>query len=73
MRNLKNIKKNLRMKAIKELESKEVLASIKFKWSLQRWKLRVETTKRIRFNVLTMKNNHAWRIKKAIWEAFLHE
>lgn len=32
-----------------------------------KWYLRVETTKRIRFNVSTMKQNHAMRVKKMVY------
>ena len=64
-----NIKDFLKLKRIKEREIQELLMAARFKRAVQKWKLRIETTKRIRNNFKVMRANKAFRVKRRVVEA----
>ena len=67
----KNIKAHMKIKIKKELESKEILANIRYRRSLQKWFLRTEATKRRRFCLKAIKQQHSWGIKRAVMDRLL--
>jgi hypothetical protein len=70
-RSWKNIKAHLKLKRSKEREVQEILASVRYRRTLQKWFLRTEATKRRRFCLKTIKRNNSLLIKRAVWERLI--
>jgi hypothetical protein len=70
-RSWKNIKAHLKLKRMKEREVQEILASVRYRRTLQKWFLRTEATKRRRFCLKTIKRNYSLLIKRAVWDRLI--